>query len=157
MKNIILAVVIIAIIGVGGYFIIKKVGNNSSPNPQPLTVTIYCVSTNCSAQQIAAGAGTLVQGCYRNLSDCTAGLGQSVNNMISIKNFAFNPQTLTVPVGIVVTWTNQDSAPHQIKSATFNSAVLNTGATFSFTFSQKGTFDYSCAIHPSMTGQIIVQ
>ena len=79
------------------------------------------------------------------------------NGMISIKNFAFSPATLTIKKGATVTWTNSDSAPHQIKSATFNSAALNQGQSFSFTFNTAGTFDYSCAIHPSMLGKIIVQ
>jgi len=77
--------------------------------------------------------------------------------MISIQNFAFNPATLTVKKGATVTWTNNDSASHQIKSATFNSSALSQGQRFSFTFNATGTFDYSCAIHPSMLGKIIVQ
>lgn len=76
---------------------------------------------------------------------------------VSIKNFAFNPAELAVKLGDTVTWTNDDSAPHQIKSTSFNSAVLSTGQSYSFTFTQAGTFDYSCAIHPSMAGKIIVQ
>lgn len=76
---------------------------------------------------------------------------------INIQNFAFNPGTLTVKKGATVTWTNNDSAPHQIKSATFNSSQLSNGQSFSFTFNETGTFDYSCAIHPSMLGKIIVE
>lgn len=76
---------------------------------------------------------------------------------VAIRNFAFAPATLTVKAGDTVTWTNDDSVPHQIKSETFNSASLSRGQTFSFTFQTAGTYDYSCAIHPSMKGQIIVQ
>lgn len=78
-------------------------------------------------------------------------------NAVNIQNFAFSPATLTVKKGAAVTWTNNDSAPHQIKSATFNSSSLSKGQTFSFTFNDAGTFDYSCAIHPSMLGKIIVE
>jgi plastocyanin len=76
---------------------------------------------------------------------------------INIQNFSFNPGTLTINKGDTVIWTNNDSAPHQIKSATFNSNTLSNGGTFSFTFTDAGTYNYSCAIHPSMTGSIIVQ
>lgn len=76
---------------------------------------------------------------------------------INIQNFAFNPASVTISKGTTITWTNNDSAPHQIKSATFNSSQLSKGQTFSFTFNDAGTFDYSCAIHPSMLGKIIVQ
>ena len=81
----------------------------------------------------------------------------TISNAVSIKSFAFNPGTLTVKKGTTVTWTNNDSAPHQIKSATFNSTSLSQGQSFSFTFNEVGSFDYSCSIHPSMLGKIIVQ
>jgi plastocyanin len=79
------------------------------------------------------------------------------SNNINIQNFAFSPETLTVTKGTTVTWINNDSAPHQIKSATFNSGQLGKGQSFSFTFNDVGAFDYSCAIHPSMLGKIIVE
>lgn len=82
---------------------------------------------------------------------------QTQSNAINIKNFAFSPATLTIKKGTAVTWTNNDSAPHQIKSATFNSSQLSNGQNFSFTFNEVGSFDYSCAIHPSMTGKIVVE
>lgn len=78
-------------------------------------------------------------------------------NAITIKNFAFNPGILTVKQGTKVTWTNQDSMTHKIKSNTFNSQGLNQGDKFEFTFNDKGSFDYICSIHPSMTGKIIVE
>jgi plastocyanin len=83
--------------------------------------------------------------------------GTVESNTVSIQNFAFNPQALTVKKGTTVTWTNNDSAPHQIKSTTFNSQPLGKGQSYSFTFDNPGTFDYICGIHPSMTGKIIVQ
>jgi plastocyanin len=81
----------------------------------------------------------------------------AASSMVNIANFSFNPVTLTIKKGAVVTWTNNDSSPHQIKSADFNSDLLNNGQSYSFTFNNIGTFDYSCAIHPSMTGKIIVE
>ena len=81
----------------------------------------------------------------------------AASNMITIQNFAFNPGTLTVKQGTKVTWTNQDSVVHKIKSDTFNSSDLGQGDKFDFTFNTKGSFDYSCSIHPSMTGKIIVK
>jgi len=80
-----------------------------------------------------------------------------VANTVNIQNFSFNPVVLTIKKGTTVTWTNNDSATHQIKSDTFNSSGLTNGQTFSFTFTNVGSFDYSCAIHPSMTGKIVVE
>lgn len=82
---------------------------------------------------------------------------QSNLNAINIENFSFSPNTLTVKKGMAVTWTNNDSAPHTIKSAAFNSEVLNKGQSFSFTFNEAGTFNYYCSLHPAMTGEIIVE
>jgi plastocyanin len=81
---------------------------------------------------------------------------QNLSASVTIKNFSFNPSPLNIKVGTTVTWTNNDSMPHQIKSNFFNSDVLSNGQAFSFTFSAIGQYDYSCAIHPSMLGQIIV-
>lgn len=78
-------------------------------------------------------------------------------NGIVIENFSFNPGTLTVSSGTTVVWTNNDSVLHSIKSDTFNSQPLSKGQSFEFMFANKGTYDYSCGIHPSMKGRIIVE
>lgn len=78
-------------------------------------------------------------------------------NAINIENFSFSPGTITIKKGAAIIWTNNDSAPHKIKSAAFNSEILNQGQSFSFTFNETGTFSYLCSIHPSMTGEIIVE
>jgi plastocyanin len=78
-------------------------------------------------------------------------------NAIYIKNYAFDPKTLTVAVGTTVTWTNDDSATHRINSQIFNSSDLKPGSSFSYTFQSSGTYDYTCSLHPSMQGTIIVQ
>lgn len=79
------------------------------------------------------------------------------DNVVEIKNFSFIPATLIVKKGATVKWINKDSAPHQIKSSTFNSEKLNVDQSFSFTFDNVGNFDYICGIHPSMIGKIVVE
>ncbi len=81
-------------------------------------------------------------------------------NSVEIKDFAFNPGTLTVPLGTTVTWTNNDTAPHTVtfdNGPFANSTTLALGQTYSVTFDQAGTFNYHCSIHPSMVAKIIVQ
>lgn len=75
---------------------------------------------------------------------------------VSIENYTFNPAVLTVNVGTTVVWTNNDSVVHNIKSADFNSPEMKKGETYEFKFDKAGTYDYSCGIHPTMTGKIIV-
>jgi plastocyanin len=78
---------------------------------------------------------------------------------IKIDNFVFGPQTITVPVGATVTWTNSDDIPHTAVSTdgVFKSKVLDTDEKFSYTFTKPGTYAYYCTIHPKMTGTVIVK
>jgi amicyanin len=78
---------------------------------------------------------------------------------VEIANFNFTPAELTVTVGGTVTWTNNDDAPHTVTSTdkTFSSPSVNTDGQFTFTFATPGTYAYFCAIHPFMTGKVIVQ
>ncbi len=89
----------------------------------------------------------------------TSEISQENAGTVTIKNFAFDPATLTISKGTTVTWTNEDSVPHQIVSDSnaFSSSPLGKGQTYSFTFSEIGTFSYHCAIHPSMKGTIAVK
>jgi plastocyanin len=78
---------------------------------------------------------------------------------VVIDNFSFSPQTLTVPAGTAVTWTNRDDVPHTVVSddGTFRSHALDTEDKFSYTFARPGTYAYYCSVHPRMTGKVIVQ
>lgn len=82
---------------------------------------------------------------------------QNQGNQVNIQGFAFSPAELTVKVGTTVKWVNMDPANHQIKSSLFGSKVLSTGQSHEFTFKTVGTYNYSCSIHPTMTGTIIVE
>lgn len=78
---------------------------------------------------------------------------------VKIDNFSFGPETLTVPAGTTVTWTNRDDIPHTIVSTdgVFKSKVRDTDEKFSYTFATAGTYPYYCSVHPKMTGKIVVQ
>ena len=78
---------------------------------------------------------------------------------VKIDNFVFGPQTLTVPVGTTVTWTNHDDIPHTVVSTegVFKSKVRDTDEKFSYTFTKPGTYPYYCSVHPKMTGTVVVK
>jgi plastocyanin len=78
---------------------------------------------------------------------------------VLIDNFSFSPQAVTVPVGAAVIWKNRDDVPHTVTSTShaFGSPALDTDDTFSIRFDRPGTYPYYCAVHPHMTGQIIVK
>ncbi|HZT58704.1 MAG TPA: cupredoxin family copper-binding protein [Pyrinomonadaceae bacterium] len=83
----------------------------------------------------------------------------AAQNQIVIENFTFKPATLTVKAGTKVTWVNRDDVPHTATDTDkrFNSGALDTDDRFSFTFEKPGTYDYFCALHPKMTGRIVVK
>ena len=76
-----------------------------------------------------------------------------------IDNFTFVPARLTVKAGTTVTWRNEDDIPHTVTSAArlFKSKALDTDDSFSFTFTDPGTYEYFCSLHPRMTATIVVE
>jgi plastocyanin len=81
-----------------------------------------------------------------------------LNQNITIIDFSFNPDNVTVPLGTKVIWTNNGPSEHTVTSDTsvFNSGTIAVGHKWNFTFNAAGTFPYHCAIHPMMHGVIIV-
>ena len=143
-----LAVIILA--GAGCY------GTSPAPAPQTGTPVInsnteYFPPTNTNIETPPANTNVSVP--------TPANVNQPVPTTVTvdIKNFAFDPANLTVSVGTTVKWENYDSVPHQIAGEGFGSGSLGQGGDYFFTFNQAGTYNYHCAIHPSMTGTITVQ
>jgi len=80
-------------------------------------------------------------------------------------NECFIPYEVTVDVGGVVTWSNDDTAAHTVTagsagdgpSGVFDSSLFMAGTTFSHTFEAEGEFPYFCMVHPWMIGIVTVQ
>ncbi|WP_082956100.1 cupredoxin family copper-binding protein [Mycobacterium sp. E3339] len=109
----------------------------------------------CSAARPATGSSpTMSMGSM----SASAPAAPVSGNQVNIDGFAFAPTTLTVPVGTTVTWTNRDEEPHTVAASdgSFHSPGMGTGATFTHTFTDAGTFDYVCSIHPMMRGTVVV-
>jgi plastocyanin len=78
----------------------------------------------------------------------------------------FSPAKVTLEIGVnnTVTWTNDDSIAHTVKSESipasaqaFSSALLNATQTFSVTLTVAGTYTYECTLHPGfMQASIVV-
>jgi plastocyanin len=90
----------------------------------------------------------------------TSPTGPTGDNLeVSIQGDAFSPPSVNVPKGTTVHWVNHDPMTHTVTSDTglFDSKNMSEGSSFSHTFSEKGTFNYHCAVHPFMKGTIIVE
>ncbi len=80
-------------------------------------------------------------------------------NSIEIVNFKYDPSNVVIPVGTTVTWKQDGAFPHSATSddgTTFDSKVMQTGQSFSFTFTTPGVYTYHCTPHPFMVGRIEV-
>ncbi len=78
---------------------------------------------------------------------------------VRIVNFGFEPAELTVVRGTTVIWRNDSATTHTVtaKNGAFDSGLLEAGQTFSWRFSEPGTYEYWCTLHPEMRGRIIVR
>src|SRR6266567_4147286 len=70
--------------------------------------------------------------------------------------FAFSTQALNITAGTTVIWNNATSAPHTVTGSSFGSETISPGGSFSFKFTQAGTFAYHCMFHPYMTASVKV-
>ena len=107
-------------------------------------------------------------GCSQRIDEApemkgTAALDKSSGPVqeIVIDNFTFSPATVTIAPGTRVVWINHDDVPHTATSTSkpkrFESGTLDTDDKFAHVFTEPGTYNYFCAVHPKMTGQIIVK
>jgi len=123
-------------------------GTAAAPDgPAPATQA----QTHAMPTQSAAGQGSPIQ-------DGSPAQKGGQTDSVAIRNFAFAPAMVTVPVGTTITWTNDDQDAHTVSATggAFRSAALNNGDTFRFTFTKPGRYDYICTIHPFMTATVVV-
>jgi plastocyanin len=82
----------------------------------------------------------------------------TVNILGDRGNRSYDPGNITVDMGTVVTWINQDSQGHTVTMAgAFDSGPIPpSGGRWSWVASSAGTFTYHCLIHPEMNGTVTV-
>ncbi|HET9457529.1 MAG TPA: cupredoxin family copper-binding protein [Candidatus Limnocylindrales bacterium] len=88
-----------------------------------------------------------------------AGPAVAADQAVTIADFAFSPQTVTITVGDTVTWTNSDAVVHTATATdgSWDTGDLGQGQSGAIIFSTAGTFAYLCTPHPTMTGTVVVQ
>jgi plastocyanin len=138
MNKLLVAIIIVAVLAIGGIFAINH--NSNTNNQQPST------SQNNPNSNSASSSSS----------------GQSSTGTINIANMMFTPSQISIAKGGTVTWTNNDSTTHTVVDDLSNvggpaSGNIAPGSTYSFTFNKTGSFQYHCSIHPSMRGTIVVK
>ena len=79
---------------------------------------------------------------------------------VDITQAGFTPRNITIDFGDTVTWTNKDTANHQVladQAAFPTSPVLGANQSYSHTFTKSGNFDYRDAFNTSRRGSITVR
>jgi len=117
-----------------------------------MLIALLGVLQSCTKSSMTGTTGTT------GTNGGTNGMGGTAANEVLIQGMAFNPSILNVTEGTTVVWTNKDNVTHNVTSnpALFSSGSLATWAMYSYTFNTAGTYSYSCTIHPSMVGSIVV-
>lgn len=105
-----------------------------------------------------AGPGTSSAG------ECSVPISviDSMHYIVAIRDFAFQPDSISVPAGATVTWVNCEQfgvEPHTTTSdgAVWDSPDINPGQRFSHTFPAQGSFPFHCTPHPFMLGKVVVE
>jgi plastocyanin len=81
--------------------------------------------------------------------------------VVSMRQIAFTPRTITIHVGQTVEWANHDNVLHNVTTVdghTIVSPNLGPGGRFAFTARVPERINYYCTIHASsMIGTLIVE
>jgi len=133
----------------------SKTGFTFSPTDNTQTV----IGANITGVNFAA---TSTQSAFAQVVTCPL----SGTTDVTIRDFSFTPQNVTISANGIVKWTNNGTT-HTVTAnfigfapRPFDSGNLGTGATFCVQFFRNGPFGpftYFCNIHPSMTGVVTVQ
>ena len=107
------------------------------------------------------GAGPAASGA----AECSVPVSviDSMHFIIAIRDFAFRPDSISVPPGATVTWVNCEvfgTEPHTTTAdgAEWDSPELGPGnPRFSHTFPAQGAFPFHCTPHPFMLGKVVVE
>ncbi|MEV6011833.1 cupredoxin domain-containing protein [Streptomyces sp. NPDC051976] len=114
--------------------------------------------TGCSSS--SSGSGGSTTSAPSKSATVSVAPGSGGGAVIVIKNFAFNPKSMPVAPGTVVTVKNEDSTTHTVTATTngaFNTGDIAPGKSATFTAPRTtGSFAYICSIHPFMKGSLTV-
>jgi plastocyanin len=104
---------------------------------------------------LAAGAAVLLAGCAAG--PVNTGPPVATDTVDLPPSYRFEPAAITVPAGTTVTWTNNDNFTHNVQFGQDEPLTMRPGESVSHAFSEPGTYDYVCSLHPrDMQGSVLV-
>jgi plastocyanin len=120
-------------------------GYGTPPQPMPGSASGYQPPVPMPGAGAAAGGGALP--------------GQPAATLtVDVGDEAFEPKSITVQPGTMVTWVNRGQHPHTVSFPDVNrdSGELPPGGVFQAIFPTAGTYNYHCRLHPNLTGTVVV-
>ena len=96
----------------------------------------------------------------------STGGGGGGGAQVGMQNIQFDPKDITVKPGETITFTNDESVPHDVHKTSgpggdFSSGPdggMQEGDTFELSLDQPGKYEYVCHVHaPGMAGSITVK
>ncbi|MBI2020495.1 cupredoxin domain-containing protein [Candidatus Daviesbacteria bacterium] len=142
-NTILAAVAVVVVLGLGLY-LFSRPPQTQAPSPATQTESSPTASESSEAAQMI-----------------------DQQNLVTISSSGFSPKEITVKVGTVVTWVNEDSEDHTVNSAVHpthqvypplnNVGTLKPGERKGFMFDKVGTYNYHDHLNPSLTGSVTVE
>ena len=81
-----------------------------------------------------------------------------ITKSVGITSTGFSPASVTIATTDAVKWTNRDTKDHQVvaNNGAFASPIIKPGKSYTHTFNTAGTYRYHDALHPKLTGRVVV-
>ena len=115
--------------------------------------------TRAAVLGVAAVAALGTGGCGGDDDDGVDSSSGEATHAVEIADFEYAPETLTVPAGTKVTWSNSDEAPHTATAddGSFDTGTLRDGDEVGVVLDEPGTYSYYCRFHAFMKGKVEVE
>jgi len=109
----------------------------------PFTLSRYFGRRGGAANKTAAGGGE----------------GAANSSQAEIRAMRFTQDRIEIAAGTTIRWTNNDQLQHSVTAndGSWDSGLINPGATWSHTFTQPGEYAFHCTPHPFMKGVVVVR
>src|SRR5947207_15307301 len=82
----------------------------------------------------------------------------TVTKTVKVTATAFSPASVTIKTTDAVKWSNTDTKAHQVvaNNGAFASPTIGAGHSWTHRFNTSGTYRYHDALHPALTGKVVV-
>ncbi|HMA47955.1 MAG TPA: plastocyanin/azurin family copper-binding protein, partial [Frankiaceae bacterium] len=127
---------------------------SATPTTAPAGTTAPAATTAATTGQAATSAPAATTAAAAPCADSTGTTTVSA----SVANFTWS-QPINAKVGDVITWANDDSAPHRVvldDGSCGMSGNIAGGGKRSLVFTVAGTYAFHCSVHPTMKGTITI-